>query len=366
MKDDNLRVADGRFQPTVTRRTVLGALIGAAGAPLAARGSPPGVAHRPYDLSRGMYAIITGSGSALADPERGNASQAVVIDGLVLQFDCGRRTMDNLMVAGINPVDVDYIFFTHLHFDHIAEYGYYVISSWIGGRERPFKVFGPKGTVKMSDGAIHAMNYMNVQFVPDIVWPDSPRGRPPQDPPVEVKEVRPGVVVETPTFKVTAAETAHFGPSSAARGMESLGYRVDSRYGSVAISGDTAPCQSMIELARDVDVLIHECVMADEGMTSGGKFDREITEASAGKSKTGHTRPSELGRLAAEARVKKLVATHLGPFTSVQAAIEMSKIYYGPRPQGPEFWTRFSSAMTRHYQGPVILAEDAMVIPIGR
>lgn len=349
-----------------TRRELLGALVGATSVPLARTiGQATALPKLDYDLQKGMHVIITGSGSALADPERGNASQAVVIDGTVLQFDCGRRTMDNLMIAGINPVDVDYIFFTHLHFDHIVEYGYYVISSWIGGRERPFKVFGPAGTAKMSEGAIQGMNYLNVQFVPDIVWPEHPQGRPPQTPPVEVKDVEPGIVIETPKFKVTAAATAHFGPAGQAKGMRSLGYRVDSAFGSVAISGDTGPCAPMIELAKGVDVLIHECVMADVGATGGGKFDRDPGERTADRGRTGHTRPSELGALAAEAKVKKVVATHLGPFTSVRAAVEMSKIYYGPKQHGPEFWTRFASAIQNKFPGPVVLAEDAMVIPIG-
>ena len=94
----------------------------------------------------------------MPDPERGNASAAVVVDGTILQFDCGRRTMDNLMLAGVNPVKVDYIIFTHLHFDHIATYDYFIYSSWIIGRQKPFKVIGPPGTIKMSEGALEGKN----------------------------------------------------------------------------------------------------------------------------------------------------------------------------------------------------------------
>jgi ribonuclease Z len=346
---------------------MLTACAASAVVPAVARAGGSGLPtpRRTYDLRRGMYVVITGSGSALVDPERGNASQAVVIDGTVLQFDCGRRTMDNLALVGINPVSVDYILFTHLHFDHIVEYGYFVIASWIGGREEPFKVFGPSGTRKMSDGAVYGMNGMNVDFVKGIVWPDHPLGGPRQEPPVDVRDVQPGVVVETPQFKVTAAETSHFAPANAAKGMYSLGYRVESEHGAVAISGDTAPCDGMRQLARNVDVLVHECVMPDVGMASGGKFNVELTENVAGKTRTGHTRPAELGQLAKEVGAKKLVATHLGPFTSVPAAVEMSKIYTGPNQEGPEFWTRFSSAIARAYDGPIVLAEDALVIPVG-
>ena len=69
-----------------------------------------------------MQLVITGSGSALPDPLRGGASCAVVIDGTVLQFDCGRRVLENLMLVGINPMKIDHLFFTHMHFDHISDY----------------------------------------------------------------------------------------------------------------------------------------------------------------------------------------------------------------------------------------------------
>ena len=63
----------------------------------------------------GMQAVILGSGSAVPDPVRGNPSQAVVVGETILLFDCGERTTVNLTGAGINPLNVDYLFFTHLH-----------------------------------------------------------------------------------------------------------------------------------------------------------------------------------------------------------------------------------------------------------
>jgi ribonuclease Z len=269
--------------------------------------------------------------------------------------------MDNLMLAGVNPIKVDYLFFTHLHFDHIATYGYYVMSSWIGGRKKPFEVLGPSGTTEMSKGALHGMLEMDVRFVKHLLatWPEDMQDRPATEIPVNVKDVGAGLVLEGKNFKVTATETPHYDP---ALHMTSLGYRVDSPYGSVAISGDTAPSQNMVELAKGVDLLIHECAIPDYGMTTGGKL--RGPERDTGEPSWGHTAPSQLGKLAQQARVKKLVATHLAPYTSVQAAVDMSSIYYGPR-QENGIWQRFASAIKSNYGGPVLLAEDAMVIKIG-
>ena len=341
----------------LSRRELFRTLIGGA----AIATLEPSPAKASTRLDQGMHVVITGSGSALADPERGNASAAVVVDGTVVQFDCGRRTMDNLMRAGINPMDVDYLFFTHLHFDHIATYDYFVVSSWISGRRTPFKVYGPQGTTKMSNGAIYNMHEMDVRYVKALVsnWPEASIEPPVSEAPVEVLDCEPGVIVETDLFKVTATATPHI----AYPDMKSLGYRVDSRHGSVVISGDTAPSPNMVELARGADVLVHECVVPDFGMTEGGKFSAsQFHDEATMNQRTGHTSPTALGKLAQEARVKKLIATHLPPYTSVPAAVAMSEKYYGRT--GPEIWAKFTRAMKTHYSGPVILAEDAMVIEI--
>ena len=89
------------------------------------------------------------------------------------------------MRVGINPVNIDYIFFTHLHFDHIATYDYFIISSWIAGRRDPYKVFGPPGTAAMSNGALHHMHEMDVRFVKYIVdtWPNIAEKPPVAEPP---------------------------------------------------------------------------------------------------------------------------------------------------------------------------------------
>ena len=316
-------------------------------------------------LKGGMYLVITGSGSALPDPLRGGASCAVVIDGVVLQFDCGRRVLENLMLVGVNPMKIDHLFFTHLHFDHISDYDYFAITNWIAGRQAPVNVYGPPGTERMSTGAIRRMNEMNYEFVHDILenWPPTMANRPVREPPFSVRDIGPGVVLETDRFRVTSMETTHL-PDPA---MTSLGYRVESDYGSVAMSGDTAISDGMRTLAKDVDILVHECVKPDPGMTPGGKFSLEDFHDSSLMEKrpqTGHTSPTQLGILANEVNAGRLVAYHLAPYTSVPAAIEMSEMYLGPGP-GPEIWSEFVAAMKKSYHGPVVLAEDRMIFSLG-
>jgi ribonuclease BN (tRNA processing enzyme) len=80
---------------------------------------------------------------------------------------------------------------------------------------------------------------------------------------------------------------------------EAVGYRLAlnaaGREILVAYTGDTGFCPEAVALAQDADLLIAECSVADEDAVPG------------------HLTPGEVGRLAAEAAVRHLVATHFYP-----------------------------------------------------
>jgi ribonuclease Z len=66
---------------------------------------------------------MPGTGAALCDPDR-NRSSIV----LTVLFDCGHGATHQLMRAGVAPVSVDVIFLSHLHFDHIADFPYFMLN----------------------------------------------------------------------------------------------------------------------------------------------------------------------------------------------------------------------------------------------
>jgi len=298
---------------------------------------------------RGLKAVIIGSGTAVPDPDRANASQAIIIDDEILLFDCGERTTVNLVKAGVNPVHfVDELFFTHLHRDHMSDYGYFVTTSWICGRRKPLKVFGPPGTRQMSDAMIYGAFKPEVDFIKSYIraLPPHITNRPEIDPPIEVQDVGPSFLHRTDRYTVIAGEVEHHQRC----GMPSFGYRVECQYGVIAISGDTRPCKTMIDLADGADLLIHDAAFLDEIIE-----ERQMWS---------HSGPSGAGKVAREAGVKKLVLTHLGPYDSAPAAVEMASMFYGPR-RGPRVWEEMLADAAKHYKGPVLLAADGLVIEVG-
>lgn len=302
-------------------------------------------------MSAAMQVAILGSGSAVPDPVRGNPAAAVVCGDDVLMFDCGERATVNLVKAGISPLDVSNLFFTHLHWDHIADFNYLLMTVWNCGKEDPLVVWGPEGTEKMVAAFLEAHS-VDVEFVRRFVesLPDHITERPRLEPLLDVRGVSPGLVLETDRCRVTATEVEHLnllGFSGA-----DWAYRVDTEQGSVAFSGDTVPCDAMAELAADVDILVHEATFLDE-----------IIEERA-PAWTGHSGPRGAGEIAARAGAKQLVLTHLGPYDSAPKAIEMASLYYGEK-RGPAVWSKIIADAATAYDGPIVVAEDGMVFELG-
>jgi ribonuclease Z len=131
----------------------------------------------------------------------------------------------------------------------------------------------------------------------------------------------------------------------------------------VVVSGDTAPCEAVVQLAKGADVLIHECTMPPAGVITTGTFSKPLR--SGPNRGTGHTTPVELGRIAKEAGVKKVIATHFGLYTSVPAAIEMAANFFGPRGVGPEVWPAIANEIRQNFDGPIVLATDGLVVRVG-
>jgi ribonuclease Z len=296
-----------------------------------------------------MTLAILGSGSAVPDPERGNPSQAVVVDGTTLLFDCGERTTVNLVRAGINPLDVDVLFFTHLHWDHISDFGYFALSTWNCGRRRELPIFGPPGTAAMVEASLHGVHRADVEFLRGYVraLPAHVVERPSDEPPFAVHEIDVGWSWEQDGFRVRTGAVEHHQRV----GMPSIAYRIESRYGTVVLSGDTAPCDSVVELARGADVLVHDAAFLDE-----------IIEA---RQMWSHSGPTGAGRVAAAAGVRTLVLTHLGPYTSPAPSIAMASMYYGEA-RGPEIWDEIVARAQAQFDGEVVLGRDALVLEVGR
>ncbi len=118
---------------------------------------------------------------------------------------------------------------------------------------------------------------------------------------------------------VTTAPTAH-------GETETRAFKVESDGRSVVYSSDTTRCRDVIDLAKGVDLLIHELNWLDGHRPEGV-----------------HTSPSELAEVAERAEPKKVVLTHVSP--EVVAAEDKVK-----------------ASVRRRTRAEVVLGEDLMVL----
>jgi ribonuclease Z len=297
-----------------------------------------------------MKITLLGTGAALADPDRCQSAILLTLDnGRHYLFDCGEGATRQMVRANINPADVGWVFLSHLHYDHICGLPFFVLSSWIFNRTGSPKVFGPKGTQNYVDhlfenGAFAVDFRARSQYALRKKNPEAMRPT--------VTEVKPGLVYQDEHVRVSADWVEHI-PREI---CECFGVRVEAEGKVLAFSGDTAPCESMVRLARDADLLIHECTFPESFIEHRRK---------SGVGTFAHTSPTELGKLATAAGAKSLVATHFGHFDSLSPVLKQAAGAHLPvELMGPHQMDIVAADIRRHYAGPLRLAHDLMRIDL--
>ena len=282
---------------------------------------------------------ILGAGTPTPTAARFGSSYVVEVGGEYLMFDCGPAATHKLVEAGLWPTRIDYLFFTHHHFDHDIDYPCFLLCRWDQsiGKENQLRVYGPRLTEQVTNRILNEeYGAFSHDWIARVNHPLSQRvyvnrgGTLPRKPPsVLAKDVGPGLVHEGRDWRVMAAPAEHVQPY-----LDSLAYRLESPDGSIVFTGDTQPCQSVVELARDADVMVCMCWDDQEVMDANGEAGGQCGTTGA-------------ARMAQEAGVKKLVLTHMGPHLS----------QHGPLEKG-------IGDVKKLYDGGVVFAEELMSLDV--
>lgn len=268
---------------------------------------------------------VLGAGTPTPTPTRFGSAFAVEVAGEKLMVDCGPAATHKLVKAGLWPTEIDYIFFTHHHFDHDIDYPCFLLCRWDQsiGKENQLQVYGPSLTEKITEGILGEDGVFAHDWKARINFHVSQKifenrgGTLPRKPPdVLAKDVGPGKIFSGKDWEVTAAPAEHAQPY-----LDSLAYRIDSSDGSMVFTGDTQPCESVVNLAMDADVMMCMCWDDQVLMEDNGEAPFQCGTTGA-------------ARMAQEAGVKKLVLVHVGPHLSEHGPMEkgigdVEKIYDG-------------------------------------
>ena len=274
-----------------------------------------------------MRVTLLGTGSPVPSAERYGMATLVQAGDLNLVVDAGRGAVTRLWQAGLSPGELDGVFITHFHSDHVNGLSDLWLTGFVpafGGREGTFDVYGPTGTEDLVAGLAQAhASDIDVRVADNEVERDTTEI-------VAHEFPEEGVVFDEDGVTVTMFEVEH-DPAGAID--PSMGFRVDYNDRSVLISGDTVPTQNVIDYGKDVDLLVHE-VAAFE--------DPEVLPQVASH----HTSPREAGEIFAETEPGMAVYSHIVNGTSPEA------------PGIPE--EELIERTRENYDGPLTVGEDLM------
>ncbi|MDG2424587.1 MAG: MBL fold metallo-hydrolase [Phycisphaerales bacterium] len=276
-----------------------------------------------------MELHLLGTGCPAVDPDRmGPAALVRSSEGARILVDCGSGVTQRLVSAGTPGADIDLLLLTHLHSDHVVDFFQLVISSWHQGRDRGLQVVGPAGSQEFLGALLEVWRPELERRVmhekrPSIEGLD-----------VEINEIGHGAEMELGELVIEAFEVDHR-PMAPAMGFS---FREKNRH--LVISGDTGPCETLIEAAMGCDVLLHDVLLKHEMTPAEGVRTQETIDQVASY----HATAEQVGRIAAEAEAKSLFLTHFVPTKfDEQTLLNMIRADYG---------------------GPVICGEDLMLVDI--
>lgn len=312
---------------SVTRRDFLASATGFAVSHALLRSAAFGQEKK----STRVVLLGTKGGPSVGRAGRSNPSTLILIDDVPYLVDCGYGASRQLVSVGVALDRLRYVFITHHHSDHNLEFGPLLYNAWITGRPAQVDAYGPPGMNKMARDFFKYLKF-------DIDTRMVDEGRPDPHKLIAAHEIaKPGVVMMNDDVKVSACLVPH--PPI----KHAYAYRFDARDRSVVISGDTAYSPELAEFAKDADVLVHEVMYlpAIEALISrlpNAKRLREHLMAA-------HTLPEDVGKIAAQAKVKTLVLSHFVPGDDPSITDE-----------------QWSTGVRTHFKGRIVVGKDLMEI----
>jgi ribonuclease Z len=270
--------------------------------------------------------VFLGTSGSMPTAQRAPAALLVRRGGDKLLFDCAEGTQRQLLRSSVGLVELEDVFLTHFHADHVLGLPGMLKTFALRGREVPLTVHGPRGLVELLRSLKRVIGKLTYD--------------------VQLVELAPGDVLERDgyrlaTFGVThgvsalgwsvieATRPGRFDvdeadalgvPNGPERGALQRGESVTLPDGrtitpdlvvgparpgrKLVITGDTAPSAEIVEAAWGADVLVTEATFSDE--------ERDRAE------ETLHQTATQAAEVARQAEVGLLALTHL------------SNRYFGP------------------------------------
>ena len=290
-----------------------------------------------------LITLGTAAGPSLT-PGRAQTSHLLTVNGTYYVVDAGDGVARRMARAGADVRKVGIIFLTHHHDDHTAGLGTLMSLAWDAQRTEPINVYGPPRTKELVDATVR---YCSISA--DIRIADGGRSVP-LDKVFFGHDVGIGEMYQDDNIRVSATENTHFSfhQGDAAGRYKSYSYRFETPDRVIAFTGDTGFSSDVTELVRDADVLVTETSSCDERkyrMIDDGTWQAMSDAEQEGimrQATEGHMGLDNIGKLATQAGVRKVVLSHL--------TRRFQTTDYEP----------WAEEVREHFSGEVVVADDLM------
>ncbi len=283
-----------------------------------------------------LNVTLLGTGSPIPTSNRFSQSTLIEAGKQKLLFDVGRGVVTRISQLGIPLRDIDATFISHFHSDHIVGLPDLWLTSRLptgfGSRKQPMAVYGPEGTVAMTDNLVKAYSRdIEIREADELIPPSSNK--------FDAHDITPGVVYEKDGVKVTAFETHHGDLIT-----PNYGYIIEYDGKKVLITSDTTYDERIAQQGKGADMIIHEVAAIDPGLLKEYPRFKEINAH--------HTTPEEAGRIFTMAAPRLAAYTHIIIIKPDQPLEQPTD----------EVVTRTRAT----YKGPLVVGEDLMRFEIDK
>lgn len=239
-----------------------------------------------------MRLTVVGCSGSMSGPTSAASSYLLQADGTDpgsgrprtynVLLDCGPGAFGALM-NHLDPAELDLVALSHLHADHIADLiGMHVFRRYHpGGAMGPVPVLAPAGALDRVRGV--GGDDGEETYAGEFTF----------------REHTPGSAVTVGPMRVESFEVRHPVPAYGLRVTGPSDRDDVEREVAVGYTGDTDSCRGVEDMARDVDLLLCEAAFVESRQEPRGL----------------HLTGRRAGELAATAGVRRMVLTHLQPWT---------------------------------------------------
>ena len=266
--------------------------------------------------------IFLGTGGSWPTVKRNVSSIAIKRGSEILLFDCGEGTQRQFQKSNLSYMQISKIFITHFHGDHFLGLPGLIQTMQLNDRDKPLHIYGPKGMEELTDQLLtlgyfrpsyriisHEVNNGDkIEFEDYNIHTLKVNHNVPAFSYCLLEHQRPGKFNKPKAIEIGIPEGPLFSKLQRGQSVTLANGKTitpdmvlgPSRKGRmIVISGDTKPCEELIEFSKDADVLIHEAT-----------FDSELEEVAK---EYGHTTAFQAAEIAKKASVEKLFLVHISP-----------------------------------------------------